>query len=148
MSSLLRQLAGGDRRSIGKANQVVAQILAGPRHLAEIMSGIGHEDVLVRMRCADVAEKVSVVHPEWLVPYKALILGLAAEATEQELRWHLAQILPRLGLDGQERQGAVAVMFAYLKDHSRIVQASAMQALAEFAANKAAPAARTDTLVA
>jgi hypothetical protein len=137
MSSFLRQLAGGDHRSIGKANQVAAKVLAEPGRLAEIMSGMRHEDALVRMRCADVAEKVSAVHPEWLAPHKAMILDLAAEAIKQELRWHLAQILPRLDLVGQERQRSVAVMFAYLADPSRIVQVCAMPTLARFAVNDA-----------
>jgi hypothetical protein len=73
-----------------------------------------------------VAEKISVARPEWPAPHKAMILDLAAEAIEQELRWHLAQVLPRLDLDGQERQRSMAVMFACLEDPSRIVQVCAM----------------------
>lgn len=96
MNKLMQQLAGGDRRSIGRSNAVVGKVLKEPGRFAEIIDGMTHSDLLIRMRCADVAEKVSARHPEWLQCYKRRLLGLAASATEQELRWHLAQMLPRL----------------------------------------------------
>lgn len=65
MSSLIAALSGGDRRSIGRADDVVRQILAKPELVPELIAGLFHTDAVVRMRCADVAEKVSASHPEW-----------------------------------------------------------------------------------
>jgi HEAT repeat protein len=136
-SNFLAQLTGGDRRSIGNADLAVRQVLDDPALFAEIIGGLSHEDPLIRMRCADVAEKVSLVHPGWLTPHKPALVHLAATSTEQELRWHLAQMLPRLDLDGRERRVCAALMQSYLNDKSRIVQTFAMQALFDLSANDA-----------
>jgi hypothetical protein len=147
MPALLRALTGGDRRSIGKANAVVRKVLRKPERLAEIIDGLCDDDPLVRMRCADVAEKVSLKHPQWLRPYKRRLLALASLAVEQELRWHLAQMLPRLALDRAERRAVEATMRSYLKDKSRIVQAFALQALADLAIDDAALRRRVRPLI-
>ena len=51
-------LAGGDRRSIGRANEVASFVLAHAEHLPDLIDGLGHADPVIRMRCADAAEKV------------------------------------------------------------------------------------------
>jgi HEAT repeat protein len=137
MSVILDDLKGGDRRSIGKSNLVVSKVLHDPTLFADIIGGISHANPLVRMRAADAAEKVSLIHPEWLGPYKNRLLELAAQATEQELRWHLAQMLPRLDLDPEERTGLFILMRSYLNDRSSIVRTFAMQALADLATHEA-----------
>jgi len=138
MSTLARALAGGDRRSIGKSSSVVRRVLREPERFVEIIDGLCDDDPLVRMRCADVAEKVSLKRPEWLRPHKRRLLALAAHVAEQELRWHLAQMLPRLDLDRSERRRAEALMRGYLDDKSRIAQTFALQALADLAIGDAA----------
>jgi hypothetical protein len=96
---MLCKLTGGDRRSIGKANLVVREVIADPQRVTEIIHGMSNDDRLVRMRCGDVAEKLSRRSPEWIGPHANTLLVLASNATEKEMRWHLAQILPRLKLD-------------------------------------------------
>jgi hypothetical protein len=61
------------------------------------------------------------------------LIGLLAETTEQELRWHLAQIVPRLSVTTDERHRIVSVLRDYLDDRSSIVKTFAMQALADLA---------------
>ena len=138
MNRLLLELTGGDRRSIGKSNLVARKVLDDPLCFAVIIGGLHHGDPLVRMRCADVTEKVSLAHPEWLAPYKQTLLDLAAKSPEQELRWHLAQMLPRLNLDHKDQRQVVTIMDGYLDDKSSIVKTSAMQALADIAINDVA----------
>jgi hypothetical protein len=128
----LSLLVGGDRRSIGRSNDVVKQVLGDACLFDELIDGLAADDILLRMRCADVAEKVSAVHPDWLQGHKRALLTLAAKATQQELRWHLAQMLPRLKMTWRERRMAAAAMFKYLDDKSRIVRVFAAQALADF----------------
>ena len=130
---ILKTLSGGDRRSIGKAEQVVEYVLDDASRLALLIEGLSHEDDVVRMRCADVAEKVSNKHPEWLHPFKQQLIDIASRSDQQEVRWHLAQIFPRLDLSKSEKQVAIAILFDYLEDKSRIVKTFSMTALAAFA---------------
>jgi len=133
IAAITRILQGGDRRSIGRSNHVVAQILQQPRRFGELMECLWSDDPIIRMRAADAAEKVSVRKPEWLQPFKAELLGLADETTQAEMRWHLGLMLPRLPLTRQERERARARLREYLKDHSSIVKTCALQGLAELA---------------
>lgn len=129
--ALLQALSGGDRRSTGEADRVVEAVLASPDRLGEIVAGFDDKDPVVRARASDVAEKVSRVRPNLLAPHKAALVARMAEAPEKEVRWHLAQIAPRLPLDAAERSACAARLVGWLADESRIVQASALSALAE-----------------
>jgi hypothetical protein len=132
-------LAGGDRRSIGRSNQVVALVRVRPERFAELMRCLWSDDPIVRMRAADAAEKVSAPLPELLAPFRAELLGLLVEADQQEMRWHLAQMIPRLSLNSTERGRAIATLRAFLSDDSSIVKTCAMQALVELTGPGAKP---------
>jgi hypothetical protein len=126
-------LKGGDRRSIGKANQVAKLVLAEPKRFAELVKCLWDEDPIVRMRAADAAEKITVTQPELLNPHKQELLGLLAEAEQIELRWHLALMVPRLALTSPETQRAAVSLQRYLEDRSSIVKTFALQGLADLA---------------
>jgi HEAT repeat protein len=132
-TNILALLKGRDRRSIGRADEVAAAVLANPKLFAALIGGLWDEDPLVRMRAADAAEKVTRDRPDLLVPYKKELLGLMAEATQQELRWHLAAIIPRLPLASKERKTVVDLLTRYLEDRSSIVKTFALQGLADLA---------------
>jgi hypothetical protein len=131
--SILARLEGGDRRSIGRADEVAGEVARNPRLFPELIAGLWSADALVRMRAADAAEKVTRENSKLLQPYKRPLLGLMADATEQELRWHLAAIAPRLWLDAAERKLASSLLRGYLDDRSSIVRTFALQGLAELA---------------
>jgi hypothetical protein len=126
-----RTLQGGDRRSIGNSNRIAAHVLRNPRELPELIECLWSDDPVVRMRAADAAEKVSLKRPDLLDPFKTELLGLAAEATQAELRWHLALVLPRLSLDKLERARARAALQRYLTDRSSIVKTWALHGMTE-----------------
>jgi len=130
---LLNKLRGADRRSIGQSNQIVATILRRPELFPQLMRGLWNADPLIRMRAADAAEKVSLRRPDLLQPFKAKLLRLLDEATQQELRWHLAQMVPRLALSKKDRMRAAASLRCHFEDKSSIVRTSAMQALTDLA---------------
>jgi len=130
---LAEMLQGGDRRSIGKSNQVAKLILSEPKRFSELIECLWSEDPIVRMRAADAAEKVTVSCPELLKPYKRELLGLLAEAEQIELRWHLAMMVPRLALTRAESERAAAALQHYLEDRSSIVKAFALQGLVDLA---------------
>lgn len=71
--------------------------------------------------------------PEFLQPFKKTILRLAGRSRQQEVRWHMAQIIPRLQLTSKERAVAVDLLFDYLTDKSKIVVTFSLQALSELA---------------
>jgi hypothetical protein len=63
-----------------------------------------------------------------------MLLREIAQIEQQEVRWHVAQMLPRLELSAKERAEAVEMLVGYLEDASKIVKTESMQALADLAA--------------
>lgn len=106
------------------------------RLFPKLIAGLWSADPLVRMRAADASEKVTRKNPGLLTPYKKELLVLMTEATEQELRWHLAVMVPRLPLNAKERQLAISSLNTYLEDRSSIVKTFALQGLADLAQNE------------
>ena len=144
MSHILGMLAGGDRRSIGRSDEVVDLVLEDPSLFGELIAGMTVDDPVVRMRAADVVEKVSEQRPELLVPHRRALLYRVAAIDQQEVRWHVAQMIPRLDLTEKELKHAVETLKGYLGDKSRIVRTFSMQALADLVVQD--PTLRTDVL--
>ena len=124
-------LDGSDRRSIGRADEIVGLILKNPKFFRELIACLWHKNPIVRMRAADAAEKVSAKRPDLVQRYKSELLGLLAVTEQIEVRWHLAQMVPRLKLTARERQRAAGALRHYLDDRSSIVRTFALNALVE-----------------
>lgn len=141
---VLEQLEGGHRNSLGQANSVAISVGGNPRRFRELIAGMWSEDPVVRMRAADAAEKACRSKPALLAPLKAPLLGLLREECQQEVRWHLAAMIPRLPLSAIETLEAAARFREYLNDRSSIVRTFALQALFDLAQQE--PALRDETL--
>jgi hypothetical protein len=126
--SLLRQ---GDRRTIGYVAEVVRTVLRDPELTSSLVECAFDSDAGVRMRAADALEKVSRERIDELQPYAAVLLGLFEETEQQELRWHLAVLLPRLRLDARERRRTGQVLQRCMDAKSSIVKTFALQGLAD-----------------
>jgi hypothetical protein len=124
-------LMGGDRRSIGLADEVADLVGRQPKQVSCLIECLWDRDALLRMRAADAAEKLSRDKAVLLQPYKEPLLGLLAEATQQEVRWHLALIIPRLQLSRSECRRVAKILRQYLSDRSSIVKTFAMQGLTD-----------------
>ena len=135
MHQLLQKLTGGDRRSIGNVANVIHDVKKTPDLFAVLIEGLDMDDALVRMRSADAIEKISADQPDLLQPFKKPIIRLACESHQQEVRWHMAQIIPRLVLTNREKSQVVDILFEYLEDKSKIVVTFSLQALSDFAAD-------------
>ena len=109
-------------------------VLKQPALFGELIRGLQAPDPLVRMRAADAAEKASRKQPDLLRPFKRELMHLLEETGEQELRWHLAQMVPRLPLTTKEGLRATAALRRYLADRSSIVKTCTLQAIADLAA--------------
>jgi hypothetical protein len=130
-------LGGGDRRSIGRADEVAARVAKAPQLFPQLIAALWSEEPTVRMRAADATEKVTRINPGLLGAHKKELLGLLAEVIDKESRWHLAVIVPRLFLNARERQRAASLLREYLKNRSSIVKTFALQGLADLSENDA-----------
>ena len=133
--NILSLLKGGDRRTIGQTDRVAAAVAKDPKLFPQLIAGLWFENLLTRMRAADAAEKVTRKYPVLLQPFKKELLGLMADTTQQEMRWHLAVMVPRLTLTADERELAASLLNGYLEDRSSIVKTFALQGLAALAQN-------------
>jgi hypothetical protein len=92
MSKILDKLKGGDLCSLGRAEEVVEDILIDSSLFTEVFEGMFNEDPVIRMRSADVIEKVTRKHPEYLQPFKTRIIHEIVKIDQKEVRWHVAQM--------------------------------------------------------
>jgi hypothetical protein len=100
---------------------------------ADLFGCLFDDDAVVRIRAADSVEKVTRERLHLLQPWKRPLMETVAARKEKEVRWHVAQLLPRMKLSAAERKMAVAILMGYLADESSIVKTLSMQALADLA---------------
>jgi HEAT repeat protein len=136
-SPILRKLEGGDCRSIGKSGEAVRDVFNQPLLFADLFSGLLDADSVVRMRAADAVEKIMRQRPELLHPWKKPLLERVSACNDKAVRWHVAQMIPRLTLTSRERSVAIEILKEYLNDSSSIVRTFSMQALADLAGHDA-----------
>ena len=85
-ADILKKLSGGDRRSIGRVSEVVADVLDDPTLFEAVFCAMLGDDPVVRMRAADAIEKITARHPEYLQPYKTKLIQQVAKIEQQEVR--------------------------------------------------------------
>jgi hypothetical protein len=123
--------AGRHRLSSGRTAEVIDLVRAHPRKAAQLLECLWDEDPGVAMRAADALEKLSRNHPSLLSSWKAPLLGLLAQATQNKLRWSLAATIPRLKLTIPECRRVADTLQSWLEDASSIVKTCALQGLAD-----------------
>jgi len=132
-SDIRAYLAGGDRRSIGRADELVKALERQTSLLPELVEDMWNPDPVIAMRAADATEKLSRKQAHRLQRFEKEFLGLAGETQQQELRWHLAAMLARLHLSPAEQRRTAAILTQYLEDQSSIVRTFALQGLFDLA---------------
>jgi len=147
MNRIEKLLSIGDLRTAGKSEEVVIQVSSNPKLFGDVVNAILVDDPGTRMRASDAVEKITRDHPEWLKPYKRQFLNKIASIKQKEVRWHTAQILPRLNLTKKEREKVYDLMQVYLEDESSIVKTFAMQALTDIAIQDSGYINKVQTLV-
>jgi HEAT repeat protein len=133
MNDVISILEEGDLATIGRVSEIIKMVADKPEVFPELVQAMAHADPGVRMRASDAVEKISRTQPDYLQSHKTFLLKQVAESDQQEVRWHLAQIIPRLELSPEDRTGAAEELFAFLDDPSKIVQTNALQALVDLA---------------
>ncbi len=132
---LLESLSHGDKRMVKGVDEALESVINDPTLFSVLIDGLSSENKLVAMRSADAVEKLTLINPQWLQPYKNQLLNLVKTANQQEVRWHLCQIIPRLELTFSERKELIEHFKLYLKDKSKIVITFSMQALVDLSGN-------------
>jgi len=132
--SVRDQLVGGTRTSVGEAEQVVEKALASVPLRREIYDLFLDDDPVVAMRASYVAMKLAESDPTTVQEFKKLLLKNLSHYTQQEVRWHVPQLLVHAKLTAAERRKAYeAVMEWSETDASKIVAYYGLQAAADFA---------------
>lgn len=133
MENIEKLLSVGDLRSAGNSEKVVKMVLANPDLFDEVVNAIFSDNPGTRMRASDAVEKITRDYPEYLKPHKRTFLNKIAKIEQKEVRWHVAQILPRLSLTSKEKDKVYNLMMDFINDKSSIVRTFAMQALTDIA---------------
>lgn len=127
-------MEGGHTNSLGRAQEVLNEVLEERSRLSELYVCIKHEDAWVRMRAIDTVEKICRVHPEWIDPYIDNMINELTSSEQASIRWHLAQIFKQVQLSDSQRALVIDWLAKLLldKDIDWIVSANSMDTLAEF----------------
>lgn len=119
---------------MGEADRVVDSLLADPAGLDEIYTLFLDADPVVAMRSSYAAMRIAEQKPESVKPFASDLLRNLELYTQQEVRWHVPQLLVHLDLSkGQKRRAYDVVMNWAETDKSKIVGYYGFQAAADFA---------------
>ena len=134
MSRYKEQLSGGTRTSVGEADDVIQKLLKDPSGLSEIYGLFLDEDPVVAMRASYVAMRVAEQNPGSVKPFANELLKNLERYKQQEVRWHVPQLLVHLDLTKAQRKRAYEVVMEWAEtDKSKIVGYYGFQAAADFA---------------
>ena len=135
MSRFQEILKGGDLRSVGRVNEIIAGIKTR-QEFDQLFQGLNHTERTVVMRTADAIEKITQNKAEFLQPHKAELLKLCRRAKDIELKWHLALLVPRLAMTMKELEITRDLLYSWASDkgESKIVRVNSIQGLFELLA--------------
>jgi hypothetical protein len=127
-------LSGGTRTSVGDADEIIRKLLKAPSGLTEIYKLFLDDDPVVAMRASYVAMRVAEQKPESVKPFAKELLKKLDLYTQQEVRWHIPQLLVHLDLTKAQKRRAYEVVMNWAEtDKSKIVGYYGFQAAADFA---------------
>jgi hypothetical protein len=127
-------LLGKDLRTNSR-NWEVIEAVQDQNTFDELFALLWHHERTLVMRAADAVEKVTMKHKEFLDPHKHQLLSLLKSAVNNELKWHVAQLVPRLKLREDEMQMVWSVLayWAQSPNESKIVRVNSLQGLFDLA---------------
>jgi hypothetical protein len=125
-------LLGGDLRSLARTHEVVKAV-HDQETFDDLFTLLFHHERLLVMRAADAVEKITLSHPHFLFPHKKQLLNLLKSRTNKEVKWHVAQLVPRINLTQNELKEVWGVLTHQTQNpnESKIVRVDSLQALYE-----------------
>lgn len=134
VNAVREKLTGGTRTSVGAADEVIQKFLKNTSGLSAIYGLFLDEDPVVAMRSSYVAMKVAEQKPESVAPFAKDLLKNLNLYTQQEVRWHIPQLLAHLDLTLPQKRKAYEVLMEWSEtDKSKIVGYYSLQTAANFA---------------
>jgi len=128
------KLTGGTRTSVGAADEVIQKFLKNTSGISSIYELFLDEDPVVAMRASYVAMKVAEQKPDSVEPFAKDLLKNLNLYNQQEVRWHIPQLLAHLNLTLAQRRKAYEVLMEWSEtDKSKIVGYYSLQTAANFA---------------
>jgi hypothetical protein len=128
------KLTGGTRTSVGSADEVIQKLVKNTSGLSAIYDLFLDEDPVVAMRASYVAMKVAEQKPDSVEPFAKDLLKNLNLYNQQEVRWHIPQLLAHLNLTLAQRHKAYEVLMEWSEtDKSKIVGYYSLQTAANFA---------------
>jgi hypothetical protein len=123
-------LLGKYLRTVRKNDIVVRSVHDQPA-FDELFSLVFHHERELVMRAVDAVEKITSKRPEYLKPHKLQLLSVLKSADHKELKWHMAQLIPRVDLTKEELNDVwhILVYWVLNKNESKIARVSALQGL-------------------
>lgn len=136
IGELIIRLSGGENRWTGRADAVAREAMRKPAIVNILVSLLEHDDPRVRGRASYALEKISR-HREMahlLAPQTPFLIACLETSRQNDLRWHLVRILPRLGMKARQKAKLVPLLLDLFRGaRSRILRTLALQALAGLA---------------
>lgn len=133
-NELVDLLAKGDKRTVENVDKALRMLEADPELLATILVCMSDKSDGLAMRAADCLEKFSRRHAKLLQPHIKRLIAILQSMPQKEVRWHLAQILPRLPLSEEDLHDATVIWIKDFYEHSSsIVRAASLQAVFDVA---------------
>ena len=134
MADFRKQLSGGNRTSVGNADTVIKKVLTDPTGLSEIYDLFLDSDSVVAMRSSYVAMRAAEQNPENVNPFVKDLLKNLDKYQQQEVRWHVPQLLAHAKLTKPQKHKAYDVIMNWVEtDKSKIVGYYGLQAAADIA---------------
>lgn len=132
MCELEKILSSGNPRSLGDINSLLDKNKK-QEDFDELFPFLSHSNRVVVMRSSDAVEKISQYNPEFLQKHKEKIFELCQSEIFNELKWHLALLLPRLSLSENELGKAWEILSNWTKnkENSKIVRVNSLQGMYE-----------------
>lgn len=123
-------LLGKDLRTT-RQNGLVVQSVHDQQTFDELFGLVFHHERPLVMRAVDAVEKLTSKHPEFLRPHKSQLLSVLKSADHKELKWHVAQLVPRIDLTAEELNDVWHTLAYWVlnKNESKIVRVNALQGL-------------------
>jgi hypothetical protein len=136
-SRFAKLLTGKDLRRL-RNNKKVVDAVHDQRGFDELFELIFDQDRSVVMRAVDAVEKITVRDPKYLIPHRAQLLNVFMSADHKELKWHIAQLIPRIDLSKKELRDVSRVLAYWAGDEneSRLVRVNSLQGLYDLSLNR------------
>lgn len=126
---MLEWISGGDLRSDGLADEVVAFVLQHPDLIADLAVGLDAADDVIRGRTADAMEKIARSRPDLLVSYLPQLVAISRSDPVPMVRMHVAMLLGHLAIYSEHADQLTSALFDILDDESVFARSWAIVSL-------------------